>query len=108
MKPTNTLLATRPSALLGVPPTLRSLVHPRFYSIQSNLNAGSGPKRRSRAVTPFNDDGFVPWNELSAGEKAARATQQSFNFGMILVGIVLTVCHPALQIVVSLTLVGRC
>lgn len=93
MKPTNSLLTTRPAAaLLAAPPQLRSLaLHPRFYSIQSNLKAGSsGPKRRSRAVTPFNDDGFVPWNELSTGEKAARATQQSFNLGMIIVGVVLT------------------
>jgi import inner membrane translocase subunit TIM21 len=42
-------------------------------------------------VTPFNDDGFTPWNELSTGEKAARATQQSFNFGFVVVGLVLTV-----------------
>ncbi|KAJ3574067.1 hypothetical protein NPX13_g4491 [Xylaria arbuscula] len=42
------------------------------------------------AVTPFNDDGFVPWRELSAAEKASRATQQSFNFGLVAVGLVLT------------------
>jgi mitochondrial import inner membrane translocase subunit TIM21 len=33
----------------------------------------------------------VPWNQLSAGEKTARATQQTFNFGLVIVGIVLTV-----------------
>ncbi|KPM35597.1 Mitochondrial import inner membrane translocase subunit TIM21 [Neonectria ditissima] len=91
MKPTNSLLTARPTAFLGIPPTLRTLVFPRLYSTQNSLGAApQGPKRRTKTVTPFNDDGFVPWNELSAGEKAARATQQSFNFGMILVGLVLT------------------
>lgn len=32
----------------------------------------------------------MPWNELSTGEKAARASQQTYNLGMILVGVVLT------------------
>lgn len=41
-------------------------------------------------MTPFNDNGYVPWNELSAGEKASRATQQTFNFGLVIVGLVLT------------------
>jgi import inner membrane translocase subunit TIM21 len=41
-------------------------------------------------VTPFNDDGHVPWTELSAGEKTGRATQQTFNFGMVIVGLVMT------------------
>jgi len=41
-------------------------------------------------VTPFNDDGRVPWGQLSGGEKVARTTQQGFNFGLILIGAVLT------------------
>ncbi|KAL2176825.1 TIM21-domain-containing protein [Thermothelomyces heterothallicus CBS 202.75] len=45
---------------------------------------------RRRAVTPFNDDGRVPWTQLSAPEKTARAAQQTFNFGMVVVGLVLT------------------
>jgi hypothetical protein len=45
---------------------------------------------RRRAVTPFNDDGNVPWTELSAGEKTARAAQQTFNFGMVILGVALT------------------
>jgi import inner membrane translocase subunit TIM21 len=44
-------------------------------------------------VTPFNDDGHVPWTELSAGEKTARAAQQTFNFGLVILGVVLTVSH---------------
>lgn len=42
-------------------------------------------------MTPFNDDGRVPWTELSGGEKTSRAVQQTFNFGMVLVGMALTV-----------------
>ena len=42
-------------------------------------------------MTAFNDDGRVAWGDLSMGEKAARTTQQTFNFGMIILGAVLTV-----------------
>ncbi|KAL2148491.1 hypothetical protein VTH82DRAFT_2045 [Thermothelomyces myriococcoides] len=45
---------------------------------------------RRRAVTPFSDDGRVPWTELSVGEKTARAAQQTFNFGLVVLGLVLT------------------
>lgn len=37
-----------------------------------------------------NDTGRVPWQNLTFGEKAARTTQQTFNFGLILLGIVAT------------------
>lgn len=47
---------------------------------------------KRRSVTPFNDDGHVPWTQLSAGEKAGRAVQQTFNFGLVILGVVLTVC----------------
>ncbi|KAK0645691.1 TIM21-domain-containing protein, partial [Cercophora newfieldiana] len=43
-----------------------------------------------RAITPFNDDGRIPWSSLTATEKTSRAAQQSFNFGLVLVGITLT------------------
>lgn len=74
-------------------PHLRGVASP-YRNYATNPNAGSssnsaGPKRR--AVTPFNDDGYVPWHELSIGEKASRATQQSFNFGLLLIGITMTV-----------------
>ncbi|CCC08093.1 hypothetical protein SMACR_09464 [Sordaria macrospora] len=45
---------------------------------------------KRRAVTPFNDDGHVPWAQLSVGEKAGRAVQQSFNFGLVILGVVMT------------------
>jgi import inner membrane translocase subunit TIM21 len=37
-----------------------------------------------------NDTGAVPWKDLSLREKAARTTQQSFNFGLVVLGIGLT------------------
>lgn len=37
-----------------------------------------------------NDDGRVHWKELSIREKAARTTQQTFNFGIVLAGLVMT------------------
>lgn len=91
MKPTTALLAMRPGASIVAPPSLRSFFLARAYATQHGLGTTAAPGPKRRGVTPFNDDGYVPWNELSAGEKAARATQQSFNFGMIIVGLVLTV-----------------
>jgi hypothetical protein len=43
-------------------------------------------------VTAFNDDGRVAWGDLTAREKAARTTQQTFNFSFIVLGAALTVC----------------
>jgi len=77
--------------LLGAKiPSRPLMVHPRFYATQ-NTAGSSTPSSKRRAVTPFNDDGHVPWTELSGGEKTARAAQQTFNFGMVIVGFVLTV-----------------
>ncbi|KAL2024523.1 hypothetical protein VTK56DRAFT_7566 [Thermocarpiscus australiensis] len=63
--------------------------HPRNYATQHQQSSSASDYRR-RAVTPFNDDGRVPWTELSAGEKTARAAQQTLNFGMVVLGVVLT------------------
>ncbi|KAI0176066.1 import inner membrane translocase subunit tim-21, mitochondrial [Hypoxylon sp. FL1284] len=65
------------------------LVARQSYATHTQQKSNSTASRR-RAVTPFNDTGFVPWNELSAAEKASRATQQTFNFGLAIVGVVLT------------------
>ncbi|KAH6632660.1 TIM21-domain-containing protein [Chaetomium tenue] len=62
--------------------------HHRRYATRPGPAAPETPRRR--AVTPFNDTGNVPWAELSAGEKTGRAAQQTFNFGMVVVGVVLT------------------
>lgn len=42
------------------------------------------------------DDGRYAWSELSGREKVARATQQSFNFVIVVVGVVMTVHSPFL------------
>lgn len=85
----------RPAALATHPSPFRQLLAQRCYATQNSLGSGpgAGATPRRRAVTPFNDDGHVPWTELSAGEKTARAAQQTFNFGLVLVGVVLTVSH---------------
>ncbi|KAF1811972.1 TIM21-domain-containing protein [Eremomyces bilateralis CBS 781.70] len=67
----------------------RALARP--YATQSNLGSKPEPPRSQRkAITVISDDGRVQWNDLSMGEKAARTTQQSFNFLVIVVGVVLT------------------
>ncbi|KAI0404326.1 import inner membrane translocase subunit tim-21, mitochondrial [Xylaria palmicola] len=86
-------LLLRPITSSSVAPPLRSLLARRGYATHHDRPKGtsSTASRQKRvAVTPFNDNGFVPWSELSAAEKASRATQQSFNFGLIVVGLVLT------------------
>lgn len=54
----------------------------------SNTLAGTPKPSSRKQVTIGNDDGRVLWGQLSAGEKAARTTQQAFNFGVILAGAV--------------------
>lgn len=63
-----------------------SAIH-RYYATSNTLAGTTKPSSRKQ-VTIGNDDGRVPWGELSAGEKAARTTQQTFNFGVILAGAV--------------------
>ncbi|CAK7565996.1 MAG: mitochondrial import inner membrane translocase subunit tim21 [Sporothrix epigloea] len=64
-------------------------------SSPSSSSSSSPASPRRHSVTPFNDDGVVPWAELSTGEKTARAAQQTFNLGMVVLGVVLTggVCY---------------
>lgn len=84
-------LLLRPLAeAVSVAPLRQASIPLRCYATTSSSKSTSnaGPKRRS--ITPFNDNGHVPWKQLSVGEKAGRATQQSFNFGMVLVGLAMT------------------
>ncbi|KAG9259069.1 import inner membrane translocase subunit tim-21 [Emericellopsis atlantica] len=91
MKPSTSVLAIRPSSTtIATAPAIRPFLCARQYATQNSLGTTAQPGPRRRKVTAFNDDGRVPWNQLSAGEKTARATQQSFNFGLVIVGIVLT------------------
>ena len=59
----------------------------RYYATSNTLAGTTKPSSRKQ-VTIGNDDGRVPWGQLSAGEKAARTTQQTFNLGVILAGAV--------------------
>ncbi|EQL02599.1 hypothetical protein G6O67_000690 [Ophiocordyceps sinensis] len=88
MKPTLSLRAIRPGALTPPSPAMPRLT--RCYASSNGLGTTAAPTQKRRSVTPFNDTGSVPWSELSSAEKAARATQQSFNFGLIMAGLVLT------------------
>lgn len=59
------------------------------YATHSSLGGKpSGPTRKQITVTT--DDGRIRWGELSTREKAARATQQSVNFVVVLVGVIMT------------------
>lgn len=61
-------------------------------------NGLGGTKTSSRKqVTVVNDDGRVQWKDLSRGEKAARTTQQTFNFGIVLAGLLGTVRTSSTQ-----------
>jgi mitochondrial import inner membrane translocase subunit TIM21 len=88
MKTTATASILRPATVIGSSchPVLLPLAARRNYAAQG----GSSSALKRRSVTPFNDDGHVPWSQLSGAEKTARAAQQSFNFGFILVGVGLT------------------
>lgn len=59
----------------------------RGYATQTPLG---GPAASRKQVTVTSDDGRVAWKDLSVREKAARTTQQTFNFGVILAGFLMT------------------
>ncbi|KAH8804943.1 TIM21-domain-containing protein [Xylogone sp. PMI_703] len=80
---------SRTTPHINIPSALRPIVVARLYATQTGLGTTT-PKPRRKAVTAFNDDGRVAWGELSAREKVARTTQQTFNFSMLVVGAVLT------------------
>ena len=65
----------------------------RHYATSDSPGVQKRPTRKQ--VTIRNDDGRVEWNELTIGEKAARTTQQTFNFGVVLAGLAGTVCITA-------------
>ena len=62
----------------------------RGYATQDTLGRATTPTASRKQVTVVNDDGKVNWKDLSATEKAARTTQQTFHFGIILTGLVMT------------------
>ena len=64
----------------------------RRYATHSNLGGASKSSTNRRAVTLAND-GPARWGELNTGEKVVRSTEQSFNFVVVIAGIVATVCR---------------
>jgi hypothetical protein len=81
---------SRKLSLFNFPAAIRPTIAARLYATQTGLGTTAAPTRR-KTVTAFNDDGRVSWGDLSAREKVARTTQQSFNFSFIFLGAVLTV-----------------
>jgi import inner membrane translocase subunit TIM21 len=68
--------------------TTTTPLNARLATQSASSNTPPTPKRRS--VTVVNDTGRIPWQNLSIGEKAARTTQQTFNLGLVLVGLAAT------------------
>ena len=84
-------------SIFNFPAPLRPLIAARTHATQTGLGTAGAPQPRRKTVTAFNDDGRVAWGDLSGKEKVARTTQQSFNFSLIAVGVVLTVGFIPLQ-----------
>ncbi|QIX01242.1 hypothetical protein AMS68_006759 [Peltaster fructicola] len=84
------MLVGSTKALTRTRAVLQSAQHEHYRGLTTTacrLDNGSSNTTRRRAVTVINDTGRVPWANLSVGEKAARTTQQTFNFGLVLVGL---------------------
>lgn len=80
----------RPSKQIISPAVLRAIENvSRSYATQGSEGSASGPTRKQ--ITVISDDGRLRWSELTGKEKVARATQQSFNFAIVLIGAVMTV-----------------
>ena len=94
--------ATKAPALLLKRALVPAVIRPSFRSVATEQSPKASSPRRKQ-VTVVNDNGSVKWVELSAGEKAARATQQTFNFGIIVLGIVMGVSIPFDHIVLIYT-----
>ncbi|KKZ63798.1 hypothetical protein EMCG_01902 [[Emmonsia] crescens] len=85
-----TLSAANP-AIRHLPTPWRTLS--RYYATQNSLGGtlpSSNAGKPRKQITVTSDDGRVRWGELSKREKAARATQQSANFLIIVIGAVMT------------------
>ncbi|KAJ5725638.1 L-galactonate dehydratase [Penicillium malachiteum] len=83
---TRALLRVSPRAPLALRPYPISGIA-RLYATQSK---SSSTTKKRRNITVLSDDGRYEWGELSGGEKFSRATQQSFNFLIVIAGVVLT------------------
>jgi import inner membrane translocase subunit TIM21 len=85
------LLSNAPSIF---PPSTARLL-PRSYATHSGLGGSNSPGAsqhpQRKAITVTSDDGRLHWSELSSREKAARSTQQTVNFVIVVAGAAGTV-----------------
>ena len=86
IRPPSTITSSVIVFRTAAPPGLSACT--RLQHARSAATDASASRRR--AVTVVNDTGRVPWQQLSMGEKAARTTQQTFNVGLVLLGIAAT------------------
>lgn len=101
-KPTEAISLLRPTLLLPrIQPSSNSRVRNHTFSTSRPARAthsstnSSGPTPPPRkSITLTGDTGQVRWSDLSPGEKAVRTTQQSFNFIVVIAGILATVRLP--------------
>lgn len=70
---------------------LRCLATRKLQSYATQSSLSSQPQAPRKQVTVLSDDGRVQWKDLSIREKAARTTQQTFNIGIVLAGLLMTV-----------------
>ncbi|KAI9750968.1 MAG: hypothetical protein M4579_006228 [Chaenotheca gracillima] len=78
------------SSLSGAKHDIGQLNHVPFverrHASQSSGGGSTAPVRKQ--ITVASDDGRVRWGDLSVREKAARSTQQSVNFFVVLAGVI--------------------
>ncbi|KAL2000778.1 hypothetical protein VTN02DRAFT_2643 [Thermoascus thermophilus] len=88
-RPSKQISALLRTAVPGGPRAIENVS--RAYATQGSLGregSASGPTRKQ--ITVMSDDGRLRWSELTGKEKVARATQQSFNFMIVVIGAVMT------------------
>lgn len=90
-----TTMASRPLLSLplgatGKPSTAWPIRALQNRQLSTETTGSATASARRRAVTVVNDTGQIPWKNLSVGEKVARTTQQSFNAGIVLLGLAVT------------------
>lgn len=85
----------RPAATASIPSASAAVARylPQVRNASTSTSSSSSGSSR-RAITVTSDDGRYNWSELSTGEKAARGTQQTFNFLLISLGLAGTVRAP--------------
>ena len=79
------------NAQVGQPATRYQSPRVPLKQLFSSEGASRPVAPTRKQVTVVSDDGRVQWQDLSRREKAARTTQQTFNFGLVLSGFILTV-----------------